>query len=331
MYTRSDNIEIMFGDDNDDIIEQLFESLLQKYEENLQNKMRGSELEFDGVNFLYYDFNKTSINRGGSYIDSPKWLKDKKSTINPKNDDDKCFQYAVTLALNLDKNKKDPQRVSKIKPFIEKYNWEDIDFPSTSKDWKKFECNNEVALNILYVPYHTKKINIAYKSKNNLTQGKQIVLLMISDGQKWHYLVVKNLSRLLRGITSNHKEDFYCLNCFHSYGTENKLEAHKKICKNHNYCHVEMPTKNNNIIKYNHGEKSIKLPFVIYADLESLLEKMSTCINNPNESSTTKINKHTPSGYSIFTHCSFDEPKNKLNYYRGKDCMKKFSKDFKIR
>ena len=76
--------------------------------------------------------------------------------------------------------------------------------------------------------YNTKKLNIAYKSKNNLTQEKQIILLMISDGQKWHYLVVKNLSRLLRGITSNHKKDFYCLNCFHSYRTEKKLEAHKK-------------------------------------------------------------------------------------------------------
>ena len=291
--------------------------------------MRGSELEFDGVNFLYYDFNKTSINRGGSYIDSPKWLKDKKSTINPKDNDEKCFQYAVTLALNLDKIKKDPQRVSKMKPFIEKYHWEDIDFPSTSKDWKKFECNNAIALNILYVPHNTKKINIAYKSKNNLIQEKQIILLMISDGQKWHYLVVKNLSRSLRGISSNHKEDFYCLNCFHSYRAENKLEAHKKICENHDYYHVEMPTKNNNIIKYNNGEKSMKLPFVIYADLECLLEKMSTCINNPNESSTTKINKHTPSGYSIFTHCSFDKSKNKLNYYRGKDSMKKFSKDLR--
>ena len=329
MYTRTDNIEIMFGDDNDDTIEQLFESLLQKYEENLQNKMRGSEFEFDGVNFLYYDFNKTSINRGGSYIDSPKWLKDKKSTINSKNNDDKCFQYAVILALNLDKIKKDPQRVSKIKPFIEKYNWEDIDFPSSSKDWKKFECNNEVALNILYVPSNTKKINIAYKSKNNLTQEKQIILLIISDGQKWHYLVVKNLSGLLRGITSNHKEDFYRLNCFHSYRTENKLEPHKKICENHDYCHVEMPIKDNNIIKYNHGEKSMKVTFIIYADLECLLEKMSTCINNPSESSPTKINKYTPSGYSIFTSCSFDESKNKLNYYRGKDCMKKFCKDLK--
>ena len=73
----------------------------------------------------------------------------------------------------------------------------------------------------------------------------------------------------------------------------------------------------------------MKLPFVIYADLECLLEKMSTCINNSNESSTTKINKHTPSGYSIFTHCTFDKSKNKLNYYRGKDCMKKFSKDLR--
>ena len=144
------------------------------------------------LTFLYYDFNKTSINRGGSYIDSPKWLKDKKSTINPKNNDDKYFQYAVTLALNLDNIDNHPERVSKIKPFIEKYNWEDIDFPSTSKDWKKFESNNEVALNILYVPYNTKKINIAYKSKNNLNREKQVILLMISNDQNWHYLVVRN-------------------------------------------------------------------------------------------------------------------------------------------
>ena len=118
MYTRSDNVEIMFGDDREDIIKQRFESLSQKYEEHLQNNMRGSEFEFDGVNFLYYDFNKTSINKAGSYIVSPKWLKDKKSIINPKNNDDKCFQYAATLALNLDKIKKDPQRISKIKLFI---------------------------------------------------------------------------------------------------------------------------------------------------------------------------------------------------------------------
>ena len=150
---------------------------------------------------------------------------------------------------------------------------------------------------------------------------------MISNGEKWHYLTVKNLSGLLRGITSNHNADFYRLNCFCAFSTKNKLEKHKKICETHDYCVVEMPTKDNNIIKYNHGEKSIKMPFAIYADLECLLEKIDTCENDPNKSYTTKINKHIPSGYSIFKHCSFDKSKNKLNYYRGDDCMEKFCKD----
>ena len=157
MHTRSINEEFMNGSDTDEIIEELFESFLQRYQENLYEKMKGSDFAFYGVNYLYYDLNKISISRGGSYIDSPKWLKYKKSTINPKNNDYKCFHYAVTLALNYNKIDRNPQRISKIKPFIEEYNWKDIDFPSTSKDWKKFELNNEVALNILYVPYDTKK------------------------------------------------------------------------------------------------------------------------------------------------------------------------------
>ena len=228
------------------------------------------------------------------------------------------------------KLKKTHKEYLKIKLFIEQYNWKEIEFPSTSKDWKKFELNNEIALNILYVPHNTRKIHVAYKSRLNLTCENQIILLMITDGEKWHYLTVKNLSGLLRGITSNHVENFYCLNCFCAYSTKNKLETHKKICENHDYCHVEVPTKdNNNTIKYNQGEKSIKLPFVVYADLECLLEKISTCQNNPRESSTTEINKHVPSGYSLFTHCSFDKTKNKLDHYGGKDCMKKFYKDLR--
>ena len=89
------------------------------------------------------------------------------------------------------------------------------------------------------------------------------------------------MSALFRGITSKHDEDFSCLNCFHSYTTEKKLKKHKKVCENHDYCYVEMPEKDNKISKYNHGEKSIKVTFIIYADLESLLEKMNTCHNNP--------------------------------------------------
>ena len=184
MYTRSDNEEFMSGDDTNEIIKLPFESFLQRFEENLQNKMRESEFEFDGINFCYYSFNKTSIYRGGTYIDSPKWLKYKKSTINPKNNDDKYFQYAVTLGLNLDNINKHPQRISKIKPFIDQCNWKDIDFPPTNKDWRKLQLNHNIELNILYIPHNTKKIQLADRSKNNLTCDKQVILLMITDGEK---------------------------------------------------------------------------------------------------------------------------------------------------
>ena len=128
---------------------------------------------------------------------------------------------------------------------------------------------------------------------------------MITHGEKWHYLAVEKLSALFRGITSNNDGDFYCINCLHSYRTENRLKKHYNLRKNNDYCYVEMPTEDNKILKYNHGEKSIKIPFIIYADLESLLEKMGTSHNNPVKSSTAKMNKYTPSGYSLFKNCSF--------------------------
>ena len=134
---------------------------------------------------------------------------------------------------------------------------------------------------------------------------------------------------MLRGITGNNNGEFYCLNCFRSNTTENKLKKHRNVCENHEYCYVEMPEEDNKILKYNQGEKFMQVPFTIYADLESLLEKMNTCHNNPKKSSTTKINKHTTPGYLLFTHCSFDTTKNKFDYYRDKNCMKNFCLDLR--
>ena len=98
IYTRSTCEEFMIGSETEEITEKLIMSLLQKYQDNLQNKMKGSDFIFNGVNYLFYDLNRISISKGGSYIESPKWLKDKKCTINQKNNDNKCFQYATTLA-----------------------------------------------------------------------------------------------------------------------------------------------------------------------------------------------------------------------------------------
>ena len=146
---------------------------------------RRSELIHENVGLLLYIFQKISFKRGKSYIKSPEQPKNKRATINPKNNDDNCFQYAITVALNHQNIGRNHQRISKIKPFIIQYNWKGIDFPSHQKDWKKFEKNNTaIALNILFASCNTKEIRIAYKSKYNNELKNQLALLMITDGKK---------------------------------------------------------------------------------------------------------------------------------------------------
>ena len=122
------------------------------------------------IDAFYYDFNKVSLSRSGSYIKNKKWLKNKKATINPKNNDDKCFQYVLAVALNHEQIKSHAKRISNIKPFIDQYIWKEINFPSHKKDWNK-------------IPYNTKEIIHAYKSKY-IKRKNNATLLMISDGKK---------------------------------------------------------------------------------------------------------------------------------------------------
>ena len=198
----------------------------------------------------------------------------KRATINRKSEDNKCFQYAITVTLNNQNIESHPERISNIKPFINQYNWEGIDFPAGIKDWKKFERNNKtIALNILLVPHKGKTINLAYKSKYNRKRENQVVLLMINNSEqsdeadKWHYIALKSartndgfnhpirsLSRLFRGIIANNNGNFYCLGCLHSFRTDNALKRHERLCGNNDYWYVEMPTKDNKTLKYNHGE-----------------------------------------------------------------------------
>ena len=236
----------------------------------------------------------------------------------------------LTAALNHQNINHNLERISKLKPFISNYNWKDIEFPSHSKDWRKFEQNNKtIALNILYVPYNTKKIRQAYISKHNDERDNQVILLIITDGDtNWPYLAVKRMSGLLKGITSNHKGDFYCLNCLYLYRMKSKLTKHEKICKSHDFCLLKMPDAKNNILKSKPGKKSLKNAFVIDADLECLLLKMNSCNNNPNNSYTIAKALHKTSGYSLLTYCSFDKLENQQTDYRGIiDCMKRFCDD----
>ena len=127
---------------------------------------------------------------------------------------------------------------------------------------------------------------------------------MITDGIKWHYLALESIltndgyikptqsiSRLFNKITSNHKEDYYCLSCFHSYRTEDMFNKHELVCDNHNYCEILMPDDKNKILKYSSRSKSLKMAHAIYVDTE--------CSNNLNRSWSKTISTHIPFRYSI--------------------------------
>ena len=132
-----------------------------------------------------------------SELNSLDWLRGRKEAII---NGDKGFQKALDDALNYQNIETHPERISKLKPYINKYNWEGIEFPAGPKDWKMFEQNNKtIALNILFVPHNTETIRVAYRSKYNHKREMQVILLMINDGIKWHYLAVTNLSALLEG------------------------------------------------------------------------------------------------------------------------------------
>ena len=153
VYVWSNNEEIRSVNDTCDIATSLLNSFLTNYQTEETIIRNGSNFVFESVDFLTYYIHKRSMKRGKSYIKSPQWSLNKRATINPKNNDDKCFQYAITVSLNHKKVGIHPERILNIKPFINQYNWEGKNFPAGIKDWKILEQNNNsIAINILFLP-----------------------------------------------------------------------------------------------------------------------------------------------------------------------------------
>ena len=123
-----------------------------------------------------------------------------------------------------------------------------------------------------------------------------------NEEKEWqHYLAVKRLSPLLYRKTSKHHDDFYCLYCLHSFRTEHKLKSSDKVCKNEDFCEISMTSETDKILEFKQYMKSDKMPYIIYADIESLIRKIDGCGNNPEKSSTMKIGETIPCGYSTST------------------------------
>ena len=131
------------------------------------------------------------------------------------------------------------------------------------------------------------KIYPTFVSKHNSNLEKQVILLMIPNGEKWRSVAVKKLSVLLKGITSKHYCNFYYLNCLHSFKTKGKLEPHKNVCENKDFCNAIMPSEDTKILEFNQYQKPDKTSFITYADLGSVIKKINGCKNNLGSSCTT--------------------------------------------
>ena len=115
----------------------------------------------------------------------------------------------------------------------------------------------------------------------------------------------KKVSALLRGITSKHHGDFYYLNCHNSFATKTKLESHKKVCENKDFCNMIMLSEDTKVLEIYQYQKSDKAPFIIYTDLECIIEGIDGCDKNREISSTTKVSEHVLSGFSMSTISAF--------------------------
>ena len=247
--------------------------------------------------------------------------------------------HAITIALYHNELGTNPERISKkLLAIAQKFNWHEIDFPASYEDYVIFEkLNEDIALNVLYVPFDEVNILPEYISKRNFSTKNQVTLLKITDNSgKWNFLALpsildedgvkrptKSLSRLMEGIASKSHGDFYCCGCFRSFCAESTLKNHVELCKYNDFCKTELPKEDKNIKQYTPGAKPLKMNSVIYADFESILLPYSTC--DEEDVITKSLNKQVPCGYSINVITNHNN-QSKQTYYRGDATVSTFCK-----
>ena len=311
---------------------EIYTTMIDTILERIANLINGSS--GGGSGWIFYKIIKLELHtvsyrplRGNTWVSLPEELANKKAIINMKNKDNKCFMWSVLRALNPKTN--NPDRIDK--ELMEKedtLNMKGIEYPVSLKedrDISKFEKQNpEISITVLGFnekdKVHTLRCsNHVYNRKHNV-----ILLLIERDGVK-HYCLVKNSSRLLSKQVSAHKEGtHFCFRCLNPFWSHKSLEKHWEYCKNHEAVKINMPEKGT-IFKFKHHERSERVPFIIYADMEALIKEMQNCDPNPLNSYTKKYQKHEPISFSYYIK-SFDDNvyKSKLRMYTGEDAMEKF-------
>ena len=240
--------------------------------------------------------------KGNSYIPLPPKLAQKKAIINMKNEDNKCFTWSVLRALN--PRERDNERIDKgLKKKEDSLNMTGIAYPVQLNALDKFERQNPtISINVFGYE------ESVYPLRVSKCEGREVVnLLLISDEEKRHYCLIKSMSRLLSSQSSTDEHVLhYCPRCLNHFTTQEKLATHKEYCSAHEAVKIEMPGEGTTLSFKNYN-RSMRVPFIVYADFESFIKPIDTCGPNPENSYTKQYQKHTPSSFCYYIKCFDDE------------------------
>ena len=221
--------------------------------------------------------------------------------------------------------RKNPQRIKKSdnKFIIDKIaNYDGIEFPVAIKDYNKIEKMNSININVFC--YEEKQIYPIYIAKEKFEDHME--LLLITEGKKKHYVLIKDFNKLLYNQTKHESRKHFCMHCLQCFSFERVLENHIKNCIQLNGTQaVKMPTKNNNILKFDNYHKQQPVPFVIYADFEALLQKVERGQPDSDKSYTEEFQRHIDCGSAYKVVCCYDDRFSKeICIYRGENAVHKF-------
>ena len=282
----------------------------------------GSGWTIQSVENHYINVVKYEPMKGSSYIKLPTELRNSaKGLINMKNEDNECFRWCHIRHLN--PRDKDPQRIKKTdKAFVNNLNYQGIEFPVTIKQYNKIEQQHKIRINVF--GYEEKQKYPIYVSKEKYEDCMN--LLLITENENKHYVLIKDFNKYMYDITKHKERKHFCMYCLQHFTSERVLNNHKENCIQLNGAQaIKMPTKDDNILKFNNAHKQIPVPFVIYADFEAITEKIHGCQPNDDKSYTEAYQRHTDCGYGYKVVCCYDDKYTKpVQIYRGEKAVYKF-------
>ena len=291
-------------------------TIIERIEEFVQN---GSGWKIDSLTTLWIDFAKYEPIKGSSYIPLPDVLKNKRAVINIKNDDDNCLRYTLRSALFPAKH--NIEKVSSY-PKEDGLNFNNIESPTPISQLKKVEKQNNLAINVY--GWENNKV-IIHRISDQPPEIKRINTMIIEKNSKKHYVWVKHLNRLLASQHKNTNHKYYCERCLLGYSRQDVLEQHLLDCRgiNERAIRIEMPNPDKSLLEFQNWHRQMKVPFVIYADFESIIKKIEGPSFDPTLSNTQKTQIHEACGFSYIVVRS-DGMVGDPVLYRGPNATEKF-------